>query len=165
MNKYKRDIDEKDRLINEMLSEIKENRLSIKNMSNGVESIRSKCTERRISVSQLKSRKLASRNERRQEALMFMTEPDALLPLGGGFVQKLPSNVSTVGSNVNNTNGNVSANKVLLNDNQTFNDGKTPRKKLINHTPRTPKSQQQRIMRPQTAIRKKRPLTALQAIP
>lgn len=161
MNKYKRDIDEKDKMIDQMLIEIRENRMSMKNMVKGVDTMRSKCTERRQSVSQLKSRNLASKLEKRKQDLVFMTEPDALLPLGGGFVQRIPSNLIETNS-ISNTNGKVSTNKVVLNENQIILDGKTPRKKL-NHTPRTPKSQQQRIMRPKSAIRK-RPLTALQAL-
>lgn len=155
MNKYKKDIDQKDKLIDEMLHEIRENRMSIKNMVNGVDTIRSKCSERRQSISQLRSRKLESKVEKRQQAIVFMTEPDNLQPLGGGFVQRIPSNLSET-----NKNNQLSTNKIVLDENQLAIDGKTPRKK-INHTPRTPKSQQKRIMRPQTANRR-RPLTALQ---
>lgn len=161
IHKYKKDIDQKDKMIDEMLHEIRENRMSLKNMVNGVDTIRSKCSERRQSVSQLRSRKLESKVEKRQQAIVFMTEPETLQPLGGGFVQKIPSSSEETNSN-SVKNGILSTNKIVLNENQLLMDGKTPRKK-INHTPRTPKSQQKRIMRPQTANRR-RPLTALQTL-
>ena len=142
MRKYKRDLEEKEKMIDSMLKEIRSNRVQMKNMNNGVGEIRGKCSHRRISVSQLRSRELALKVEKRQQ-LLYMTEPETVVPLGGGFIQRLPTPIH------------IESNTAL-----TIEKSKTPRKQPI-HTPRTAKSK--KIMRPSTNQRK-RPQTSMATI-
>lgn len=151
LNKYKKDIAEKDKMINEMMIEIKDNRSKLNNIKSGVLDVRSKCNTRRVSVSQLRNRVIASRNEKRQQNMFFITESEATTQvLGGGFVQRISTNIS-------NDDSQIHKEKIMFDENKLALDS-SPRK--YRNAPTTPKNQTKRIMRPKTAI--KRPLTSVQ---
>ncbi|OHT17290.1 hypothetical protein TRFO_41128 [Tritrichomonas foetus] len=161
IGKYKRDIENKERLIEEMKKEIQENRIELKNIENGVGTIRGKFNTRRISVSQLRSRKYAIKNEKRQH-MLFLTEPEETRTLGGGFIQRIPTASPSKGTEITILDG--TGPQITFGDNSgPITIDSSPRKKMTS-TPRTPKGKGKRITRPVTAGIRRRPQTALAAL-
>jgi hypothetical protein len=84
---YKADVAAKDEALTKLGGELDRVRNAIADVAYGIDLLRGKVCDRRSVMSELRGRNLASRGEKRQ-ALLFMTEPEAEIPLGGGFVLK-----------------------------------------------------------------------------
>lgn len=89
VDKYKTDIEKKEKMIAEMNEQIAENRVQLSYYANNISKVRDRVNDRRSVCSTIRGRNLASRGASRQ-AMLYMTEPPSARPLGGGFVQKTP---------------------------------------------------------------------------
>ena len=84
---YRKNIAQKDKIIAEMRAQADGFRDQSSKIQVKADKLRGNVSTRRAATSQLRSRNLSSRNQKRQ-AMLFMTEPSEARVIGGGFVQK-----------------------------------------------------------------------------
>jgi hypothetical protein len=143
---YKADLNAKEEALIGLGTELDRVRTAIGEVQYDIDILRGKVTGRRNVMTVLRGRNLASRTAHRQ-AMLFMTEPPADVPLGGGFVPKSP------GSTERQTRSEVEELK------HTIVRTGTPARHFTGGW-EIPKGVQ-KILRPQTTGVKRRPQTSL----
>jgi chromosome segregation ATPase len=147
---YKADLNAKDEALAKLGEELDLVRNAIADVEYNIDLLRGKVNNRRTVVSVLRGRNLASREAKRQE-MLYMTEPEGEIPLGGGFVKRLsgePERQSDIGV----TTLQLSVMRA-----------QTPQLAAPGQTPRAAKSGK-KILRPQTVQIRRRARTPLGSV-
>jgi chromosome segregation ATPase len=146
--RYKADLAEKESAIREMEAQVDRQHEDIHGVQRKLGALHGRVNDRRSVCSELKSRNLVSRHEKRQQ-LLFMTEPSASVQIGGGYIAKLDGAQPREGQN--SFSG--------LDDRTVATAIRSNRR---HYKPGAPSSNEPaRILRPQTNAFKRRPHTTM----